>query len=267
MKQINEELGTTFIFSTHDPRVMEMAGRVVRLDDGELVPQSADITCPRWTARHITVSRVLKDYPHVCSINFSSGNRTDLALGAGPGSDPPHKDSICDILRCGDSGKAGCKLLRQSLAAGVAGERNLVPDVGTEYQRRHLRLKLEIQAGRCQPEALYCPASIQKIVQRFGGAFREDNKMCGTCKAGYEIQLQTWDQRAGRIAVEEIHPRLAGDGPVHQSPCHRVQPDGRGRYAVLTQVVFPVNDRLVGSIGLGKGEAQMAISEQQSGHA
>jgi len=47
MKQINEELGTTFIFSTHDPRVMEMAGRVVRLDDGELVPQSVEITCPR----------------------------------------------------------------------------------------------------------------------------------------------------------------------------------------------------------------------------
>ena len=37
MKRINEDLGTTFIFSTHDPRVMEMAGRVVRLDDGEIL--------------------------------------------------------------------------------------------------------------------------------------------------------------------------------------------------------------------------------------
>jgi putative ABC transport system ATP-binding protein len=46
MKHINEDIGTTFIFSTHDPRVMEMAGRVVRLDDGELVPQGADIACP-----------------------------------------------------------------------------------------------------------------------------------------------------------------------------------------------------------------------------
>ena len=44
MKQINDELGTTFIFSTHDPRVMEMAGRLVRLDDGELVPHSEDIS-------------------------------------------------------------------------------------------------------------------------------------------------------------------------------------------------------------------------------
>ena len=37
MRRINQEKGTTFIFSTHDPRVMEMAGRLVRLDDGEVV--------------------------------------------------------------------------------------------------------------------------------------------------------------------------------------------------------------------------------------
>jgi len=37
MRRINQEHGTTFIFSTHDPRVIEMAGRVVRLSDGEVV--------------------------------------------------------------------------------------------------------------------------------------------------------------------------------------------------------------------------------------
>jgi putative ABC transport system ATP-binding protein len=37
MRRINQEKGTTFIFSTHDPRVMEMAGRLVRLEDGEIV--------------------------------------------------------------------------------------------------------------------------------------------------------------------------------------------------------------------------------------
>jgi putative ABC transport system ATP-binding protein len=37
MKRINESMGATFIFSTHDPRVMEIAGRVVRLEDGRLV--------------------------------------------------------------------------------------------------------------------------------------------------------------------------------------------------------------------------------------
>lgn len=46
MKRINEGLGTTFIFSTHDPRVMEMAGRVVRLHDGEIVPQAGSVACP-----------------------------------------------------------------------------------------------------------------------------------------------------------------------------------------------------------------------------
>jgi len=37
MRMINENMGTTFIFSTHDPRVMELAGRIIRLDDGMLV--------------------------------------------------------------------------------------------------------------------------------------------------------------------------------------------------------------------------------------
>ena len=36
MKDINRREGTTFIFSTHDPRVMEMADRVVRIQDGEI---------------------------------------------------------------------------------------------------------------------------------------------------------------------------------------------------------------------------------------
>lgn len=36
MKDINTELGTTFIFSTHDPRIMQMADRTVRIQDGEV---------------------------------------------------------------------------------------------------------------------------------------------------------------------------------------------------------------------------------------
>ena len=36
MRKINRELGTTFIFSTHDQRVMAMADRLVRIEDGEL---------------------------------------------------------------------------------------------------------------------------------------------------------------------------------------------------------------------------------------
>ena len=38
MLEINRRDGTTFIFSTHDPRVMERAHRVVRLVDGRLAP-------------------------------------------------------------------------------------------------------------------------------------------------------------------------------------------------------------------------------------
>ena len=37
MSGINKDYGTTFIFSTHDPRVMDMAGRVLNISDGEIV--------------------------------------------------------------------------------------------------------------------------------------------------------------------------------------------------------------------------------------
>lgn len=37
MKDINRDEETTFIFSTHDPRVIEMADRVISISDGEMV--------------------------------------------------------------------------------------------------------------------------------------------------------------------------------------------------------------------------------------
>ncbi|MFA5570089.1 MAG: ABC transporter ATP-binding protein [Sphaerochaetaceae bacterium] len=39
MKRMNEHYGTTFIFSTHDPLVMEYANRIVPLHDGLIVDQ------------------------------------------------------------------------------------------------------------------------------------------------------------------------------------------------------------------------------------
>lgn len=37
MKRLNEETGTTFVFATHDPRVIKYASRVVTLEDGAMV--------------------------------------------------------------------------------------------------------------------------------------------------------------------------------------------------------------------------------------
>ncbi|MBM4391276.1 MAG: ABC transporter ATP-binding protein [Deltaproteobacteria bacterium] len=37
MREMNEHSGATFLFSTHDPMVMDRARRVVRLKDGEIV--------------------------------------------------------------------------------------------------------------------------------------------------------------------------------------------------------------------------------------
>lgn len=42
MKQINRDEGTTFIFSTHDARVMEIADRVVQVSDGEIIPMGSE---------------------------------------------------------------------------------------------------------------------------------------------------------------------------------------------------------------------------------
>ncbi len=41
MVELNETRGTTFVFSTHDPRVMERARRVVRLRDGAVEADEA----------------------------------------------------------------------------------------------------------------------------------------------------------------------------------------------------------------------------------
>lgn len=41
MKQINRDSGTTFIFSTHDAKVMAIAERLVRIEDGHLVKEEA----------------------------------------------------------------------------------------------------------------------------------------------------------------------------------------------------------------------------------
>ena len=34
MKKVNRDLGTTFIFSTHDPTIVEVADHIIRLRDG-----------------------------------------------------------------------------------------------------------------------------------------------------------------------------------------------------------------------------------------
>lgn len=41
MQRLNEDRGVTFIFSTHDPRVMERARRIVRLVDGRVESDEA----------------------------------------------------------------------------------------------------------------------------------------------------------------------------------------------------------------------------------
>lgn len=37
MKSLNQEQGMTFLFSTHDPKIMQRAGRLVHLEDGRII--------------------------------------------------------------------------------------------------------------------------------------------------------------------------------------------------------------------------------------
>jgi len=40
MRRLNQERGVTFLFSSHDPRVIDHADRVVQLEDGRVVADS-----------------------------------------------------------------------------------------------------------------------------------------------------------------------------------------------------------------------------------
>jgi putative ABC transport system ATP-binding protein len=40
MRELNRERGITFIFSSHDPMVLERADRVVKMMDGQVVPNA-----------------------------------------------------------------------------------------------------------------------------------------------------------------------------------------------------------------------------------
>jgi putative ABC transport system ATP-binding protein len=42
MTRLNRETGVTFVFATHDPRVIEYARRVVTLRDGCIVEEHAE---------------------------------------------------------------------------------------------------------------------------------------------------------------------------------------------------------------------------------
>lgn len=48
MREINRTMKTTFIFSTHDKRVMSMADRLVRIEDGELTALGVQKTPGDW---------------------------------------------------------------------------------------------------------------------------------------------------------------------------------------------------------------------------
>lgn len=53
MKRLNEELKTTFIFSTHDQKVMDMANRLVMIEDGEIQSMGVRVE-QKWHMRRLS---------------------------------------------------------------------------------------------------------------------------------------------------------------------------------------------------------------------
>jgi putative ABC transport system ATP-binding protein len=47
MKKLNKELETTFIFATHDEKVMQYLDRIVSLKDGEVVKDEKKVNGKR----------------------------------------------------------------------------------------------------------------------------------------------------------------------------------------------------------------------------
>jgi putative ABC transport system ATP-binding protein len=80
MRSLNKRLGTTFIFSTHDKRVMAMADRLVRMDDGEVVllgVRNAD----RWS--YVNERRRTRAVSNVDKVEGKAGNgdKSDESMG------------------------------------------------------------------------------------------------------------------------------------------------------------------------------------------
>ena len=75
MKDINRHYGTTFIFSTHDRRVMAMADRLIRIEDGQVASLGVKMD-EHWK----TVKPNKRD-------NESRGDKNGAEVGMGGGGD------------------------------------------------------------------------------------------------------------------------------------------------------------------------------------
>jgi len=66
MKQINREYKTTFIFSTHDGRVMNLADRLIRVEDGRLTAAAAEpVAAVRSVAMREKIMKFLYEHREV----------------------------------------------------------------------------------------------------------------------------------------------------------------------------------------------------------
>jgi putative ABC transport system ATP-binding protein len=66
MRRLNKETGTTFLFATHDPRVVPFARRVIELRDGRVAENSKGVVEPRE-------GRVLETSKRTVTVHWGGG--------------------------------------------------------------------------------------------------------------------------------------------------------------------------------------------------
>lgn len=80
MQEINHKLKTTFIFSTHDQRVVDMANRLVRVEDG-IIQELGVRRDGHWAMARVGTPRELADLPGMAGSGEGGARPGEVAQG------------------------------------------------------------------------------------------------------------------------------------------------------------------------------------------
>nr|AEQ20482.1 LolD lipoprotein releasing system, ATP-binding protein [uncultured bacterium CSL142] len=104
MREINRSSGTTFIFSTHDQRVMNMADHLVRLEDGVVTAVAKRGMNTKWV---IVNDRPIdeEDDPLADPLTHAVAEEVEEKLAAFQNQDGPNASAVNDMAHTWDSAR------------------------------------------------------------------------------------------------------------------------------------------------------------------
>ena len=122
------------------------------------------------------------------------------------------------------------------------GERDPPANVLGKDQGRVLRLELESDGGRGQPEALDRFAGMHVVVDVLRRLSRHQREVGRAEEAGKQIELQARREGAAEVAVHHLHPLPARHDPSHRSQAERVGAERLVGHAVFAVAGIPLDD-------------------------